>query len=73
MSNLTVTIFSEEYRDLLKTQCKYEMLLNMILGSSYLSSYDNDLSVSSSDVLKIVKEFAPMESKLRLEELKRED
>ena len=69
-SNLTVTIFSDEYRALLRDQIRFDVMLDMLIDEMYLSSYDGSLSLSGSDALKIIKEFAPLETKMRFEELK---
>lgn len=71
-SNLTVTIFSEEYRALLADQVKFDLMLDLLIDEMYISGYDNSLSLSGGSALKIIKQFAPIATKLKYEELKKE-
>ena len=69
-SNLTVTIFSDEYRDLIKTKCNYDILLGLLIEDMELNYSGSELRLSGTYAVKIVEQFAPMAVKLRFDELK---
>lgn len=69
-SNLTVTIFSDEYRDLVKSKCNLDILLGLLIEDMELDYSGNGLRFSGSHATKIVEQFSPMAVKLRFEELK---
>ena len=66
-SNLTVTIFSEEYRDLVKAKCELDLLLGLLIEETELN-YKNELYLRGT-ASKYLEQFAPMACKLRLDEL----
>ena len=69
-SNLTVTIFSEEYRDLVKSKCNLDILLGLLIDDMELNYSGSELRLSGTYAVKIIEQFAPMAVKLRFEELK---
>lgn len=69
-SNLTVTIFSDEYRDLIKSKCNYDILLGLLIEDMELNYSGSELRLSGTNAAKIIEQFAPMAVKLRFEELK---
>lgn len=68
-SNLTVTIFSEEYRDLIKSKCNLDILLGLLIEDMELSYNGSELRLSGTNAAKIIEQFAPMAVKLRFDEL----
>lgn len=69
-SNLTVTIFSDEYRDLIKTKCNYDILLGLLIDDMELNYSGSELRLSGTNAAKIIEQFAPMAVKLRFDELR---
>ena len=69
-SNLTVTIFSDEYRDLVKSKCNLDILLGLLIDDMELNYSGSELRLSGTYAVKIIEQFAPMAVKLRFEELK---
>ena len=69
-SNLTVTIFSDEYRDLIKSKCNLDILLGLLIDDMELNYSGSELRLSGTHAVDIVEQFAPMAVKLRFEELK---
>lgn len=67
-SNLTVTIFSEEYRDLIKTKCNFDILVGLLLSNTELG-YNDRLWVKGGSAGDFIEQFAPMAYELRLKEL----
>lgn len=68
-SNLTVTIFSEEYRDLVKTKCDFEILVGLLVEEMELSYTGDELRLSGINATKILSQFAPMDMELKRKEL----
>lgn len=66
-SNLTITIFAEEYRDLVKTKCNYDLLVSLLLSESELD-YKDDLRVRGSSAA-FIEQLEPMVYGLRKKEL----
>ena len=67
-SNLTITIFSEEYRDLIKSKCNYEILLGLLIDCAELD-YRDKLRLNGSQAADYIEQFAPMAYELKLKEL----
>lgn len=67
-SNLTVTIFSEEYRDLIKAKCNFDILVGLLLNNTELG-YNDRLWVKGGSAGDILQQFAPMAYELRMKEL----
>lgn len=57
-SNMTVTIFSDEYRDLIKAKCSLELLIALLIDETDLD-YKYDLRINGS-AAKYLRLFAPM-------------
>lgn len=66
-SNMTVTIFNDEYRDLVKTKCNYDLLVGLLLSETDLN-WDQELRLRGSSA-KYIEQFEPMAYKFRLKEL----
>lgn len=69
-SNMTVTIFSEEYRDLIKTNAKYDLLMGLLMESTELD-YRDELRVYGGMAGEYLKQLEPMAYSLRLDELRK--
>ena len=67
-SNMTVTIFSEEYRDLIKTKCNYDILVGLLLAKTELG-YDGRIWAKGGFAGDVLEQFAPRSYNLRLKEL----
>lgn len=67
-SNMTVTIFSEEYRDLIKAKCSLDLLIELLIESTDLDYKEEDLRITGS-AAKYLEHFAPMAYKMRLDYL----
>ena len=67
-SNLTVTIFSEEYRDLVRSKCNLELLVGLLLNSSELG-YNDRLWVKSGFAGDLLEQIVPMAYEMKLKEL----
>ena len=71
MSNMTVTIFSEEYRDLVKARCQLDMLVGLLIESSDLD-YAGRLHVNGMKAAEFIQQIAPMAYEMKQKELKDE-
>lgn len=70
-ANLTVTVFSDEYRDLVATKCSNELLIGLLIEAMELDFQDKPF-ISSRKVVEYLQQFAPMAFKIKEDELRKE-
>lgn len=60
-SKLTVTIFSDEYRELIKAKCEYDLLIHLLISQMELD-YDGEHMrfMSGRDAVNIIGQFSPV-------------
>ena len=71
-SNLTVTIFSEEYRDLIRAKCNHEIMLGLLIECMEQDWRPGDVRLDGRLAAKVLEQFAPMAYKIKCDEITKE-